>query len=86
MPNRDEIVERAMGLSSEDRAFVADALERSLDNQGFASQEVATAWAAEIERRIEAYDRGEVHADDVGPVIERLRQYLRKVRAGKVSP
>jgi hypothetical protein len=84
MQDRDEIVERAMALNSEDRAFVADALERSLETEGFASPEIAAAWAVEIERRIGAYDRGEIQAEEVGPAIERLRQYLRKVRAGKV--
>jgi hypothetical protein len=54
MPLRDQIVEQAMPLSPEDRIFVADALEQSLAGEGFATPEIASAWAAEVERRIAA--------------------------------
>ncbi len=84
MPLRDQIVEQAMALNPEDRAFVADALEQSLGSEGFASPEIAAAWAAEIERRIAEYDRGEVQTADMESAIVRMRQYLAKHRASKV--
>jgi putative addiction module component (TIGR02574 family) len=86
MPLRDQIVQQALSLTPEDRAFVADALEQSLAGQGFATPEIASAWAAEIERRIAAYDRGEVQGVDADAAIRRMRQFLEKHRAGKASP
>ena len=85
MSHRDRIVKQALGLSPEDRTFVADALEQSLANDGFASPEVASAWAVEVERRIAAFDLGEVQATHIEPAIERMRRALEKHRAGKVS-
>lgn len=84
MSQRDQIIEQALSLDPQDRAFLADALERSLSNEGFATGEIATAWAAEIERRIAAYDRGEAQADEVGTVLERMRRYLAEHRARNV--
>ncbi len=78
MSHRDQIVKQALGLSPEDRAFVADALEQSLTNDGFASPEVAPAWAIEIERRIAAFDRGEVRVTDSATALLRMRQILAK--------
>jgi hypothetical protein len=58
MANREQIVQEALSLAPEDRAFVADALEQSLSSGSFASPAIAEAWAHEIERRLAAYDRG----------------------------
>jgi len=84
MTNRDQIVEQALTLTPEDRAYVADALEQSLSNGGFATPEIASAWAAEIERRIAAYDRGEIQAVGAETAIERIRQQLVEHRVRKV--
>jgi putative addiction module component (TIGR02574 family) len=85
MTIRDQIVEQALTLTPEDRAYIADALEQSLSNGGFATPEIASAWAAEIERRITAYDRGEIQAVGTESAIERVRQQLAEQRARKVS-
>ncbi len=58
MTDREQVLEKALSLSAADRAFVADALEQCLPHAGFAIPEVAAAWAAEVERRIEAFERG----------------------------
>ena len=79
MTNRDQIVEQALSLAPEDRGYVADALEQSLSSGGFASPDIADAWAEEIERRLAAYDRGEVKAID-GTSLDRIRKQLAERR------
>ncbi|HVX62911.1 MAG TPA: addiction module protein, partial [Pirellulales bacterium] len=59
MALRDEIVKQALGLPPEDRAYLAEKLEESLPHDGFSTPEIAEAWASEIDRRLDAYDRGE---------------------------
>ena len=66
MEPREQIVEQALSLTPEDRVDVADALEHSLTPTGFATPEIAAEWATEIERRIAAYDRGEVQGLEPG--------------------
>ncbi|HEY2837706.1 MAG TPA: addiction module protein [Pirellulales bacterium] len=80
MANRDQIVEQALSLAPEDRAYVADALEQSLASSGFASPEVTEAWAEEVERRLAAYDRGDIKAID-GASWAHLRKQLADRRA-----
>lgn len=79
MTLRDQLVEQALALPPEDRAFLADTLEQSLTHDGFATPEIAAAWAEEIERRIAAFDRGEVSAvptdEALGNIRKRLEEY-----------
>jgi putative addiction module component (TIGR02574 family) len=86
MATRDEIAQQALALPPDDRAYVADVIEQSLTGGEFATAEIASAWAAEIERRIDAYDRGEVQALDGETAVQRIRQYLASRRAGKSEP
>lgn len=81
MLNRDQIIEQALSLPPEDRAFVADAIDQSLADGGFASPEIEKAWAEEIERRLAAYDRGEIKAIDADMALDRLREKLAARRA-----
>ena len=74
MAIRDEIAQQALNLPLEDRAYIADVIEQSLSAAGFASSEIAAAWSAEIERRAQAYERGEMPAQDWRAVIARLRE------------
>lgn len=74
MPNREEITRQTLTLSPEDRAYVADVLERSLDSGTFATPEIADAWSKEIDRRIAAYDRGETTAID----LETSKRHIRE--------
>lgn len=86
MPLRDDIVQQALALPPDDRAFVADTLAQSLTSGEFASPEIAAAWAKEIERRLTAYDRGDVQAVELDTALVRIRQHLAQHRARKVAP
>jgi putative addiction module component (TIGR02574 family) len=83
MASREQIVQEALSLAPEDRAFVADALEQSLSSGSFATPEIAAAWAHEIERRLAAYDRGEINAIDADAALIRIRQQLAERRSQK---
>jgi putative addiction module component (TIGR02574 family) len=83
---REQIVQQALTLAPGDRVYVADVLEQSLSDGGFSSAEIAAEWAAEVERRMAAYDRGEVQGNDVEAVVDRLRQQPAEHRARKVMP
>jgi hypothetical protein len=72
--SRDEVLQQALALAAEDRAFVAEALEESLTPGDFATPEIAAAWADEIERRAEACERGEMPAADWRAAMVRLRE------------
>jgi hypothetical protein len=73
MLTRDEIAQQALALPPGDRAYVAELLDRSLTTGEFASPEIAAAWMAETERRAQAYERGEITAEDWRTVMSRLR-------------
>ena len=85
MPQRDQIVEQALTLTPEDRAYVADKLAQSLATNGFATPEIAAAWAEEVEGRIAAYDRGDVKAAGADVAIDRMRRHLAEYRTRKVA-
>ncbi|MGE3639619.1 MAG: addiction module protein [Pirellulales bacterium] len=85
MSVREQILQDALALSVEDRTFVAEQLERSLDHGQFASPEIAAAWTAEIDRRIAAYERGELQAADAELSVERMRAFLADHRTRKVN-
>ena len=84
-PLRDEILQQALALDLADRAYLAYELERSLPSTAFASDEIATAWSQEIDRRIAAYDRGETTAISFDSAIGHIRMALdeRRSRTGK---
>ena len=67
-----ELLTVALTLSEIERANLAGALLRSLDPSPdpLADQ----AWAAEIERRVQAIDRGEVNLTPWGEVMAAMRQ------------
>jgi putative addiction module component (TIGR02574 family) len=54
----DQLFESALNLPEDERATLADRIWESID--GDTQEEITAAWAAEIKRRIEAADRGEV--------------------------
>jgi putative addiction module component (TIGR02574 family) len=67
-----QIEEQARALSAEERAKLAETMLESLHPS---VSEVATAWAEEIERRVAAFDRGEISsyaAEDVFAEAHRL--------------
>ena len=83
MTLRDQIVQQALSLPAEDRAYVADLLEGSLPESSFCDPEIAAAWSQEIERRIQAYDRGETTAVDFDVALEQMHQALAAHRSSK---
>jgi len=85
MSLREQIAEQALPLPPEDQAFVAELLERSLTKDGFATPELSAEWAAEVTRRIDAYDRGETQAVDAATAMQELRKELADRRAGTVK-
>jgi putative addiction module component (TIGR02574 family) len=86
MTMREQVLQEALALPPEDRAFVVERLDQSLNQGEFASPEIAAAWTAEIDRRIAAYERGEVPALDTDTSVERMRRYLAEHRGRKVNP
>jgi putative addiction module component (TIGR02574 family) len=54
-----ELEAQALGLSSDERAKLADIMLASLSTP---ITEIEDAWAQEIEQRVEAFDRGEVQS------------------------
>jgi hypothetical protein len=78
--NYKQILQEALALAPEDRAFVVDQVERRLDKGGFASPEIAAAWAQEIGQRVAAYERREIQAEDADVVLPRMRRFLAERR------
>jgi putative addiction module component (TIGR02574 family) len=70
-----ELAAKGTALAPDDRARLIDLLLASLDDEPRAL--VEAAWADEIERRLDAYDRGEVHAIDGEQVLEEARRIAR---------
>jgi putative addiction module component (TIGR02574 family) len=67
----EEILARAMALSSEERARIAHELLRSLDEP--ADDDVEGAWVAEIEKRARAVEDGTAELEDWHEVRDRIR-------------
>jgi putative addiction module component (TIGR02574 family) len=82
MTIREQIAQQALALPPEDRAFLAELLENSLTADGFTTPELEAEWAAEVARRIEAYDRGETHAVDAVTAMREMREGLANSRTG----
>ena len=67
----EELAQRAKRLSPDEREWLVDALLESLNAP--ATAELDAAWAAEIERRLAAYDRGDVTTIPVEEVFAKAR-------------
>lgn len=83
---REEIVQQALALPPDDRAYIADALEQSLAHREVMSPEIATAWSQELNRRIEAYERGETAAMDFETALDHMRRTLASRRSRRTTP
>jgi putative addiction module component (TIGR02574 family) len=68
-----ELAERGKELAPEDRSRLVDMLLVSLHEAPLA--EVEAAWDEEVERRLAAYDRGEVQAIDGEEVLAKARRH-----------
>lgn len=78
MLRRDEILEQALALPPDDRAYLAEALEESLPSchchPGSSSGSDLTK---ELRRRSLAYQNGQTTARDVTEMLEDMRQRQR---------
>ena len=70
-----ELAERGKALAPDDRSRLVDLLLESLHEAPLG--EVEAAWDAEAERRLAAYERGEVQALDGEEVLARARALAR---------
>ena len=69
-----QIEEQAKALSAEERAKLAESMLESLH---VPVSEVEAAWAEEIERRVAAFDRGEIPAYAAEDVFAEARSLSR---------
>jgi putative addiction module component (TIGR02574 family) len=70
-----DLASRGKQLPREERERLVDALLESLNEP--AAAELDAAWGAEIERRLAAYDRGEVQALSAEEVFAKARAIAR---------
>ncbi|MGH8335445.1 MAG: addiction module protein [Gammaproteobacteria bacterium] len=68
------LFEQAQRLPPAERAKLADELLASLDQL---DEVIQAQWAAEAERRLAAYDHGEIHALDADEVFSRLHKNMK---------
>jgi putative addiction module component (TIGR02574 family) len=69
---KEQIIAEAMSLDAGEREDIAEELLLSLD--GVNRNELVIAWAAELDRRLEAMDRGEAKLIDGEEVMRELRE------------
>jgi hypothetical protein len=69
----DELVEQARQLAPEERVVLLDALNELVTPP---DADWEAAWAKAAEDRLDAFERGEVAAEDFDVVMERLRRKL----------
>ncbi len=67
-----ELAERGKELPPEDRSRLVDMLLESLHEVSIA--DVEAAWDEEVERRLVAYDRGEIQSMDGEEVLAKARR------------
>jgi putative addiction module component (TIGR02574 family) len=67
-----DVIARAKALPPDERQVVVDELLQSLNAP--ASEALDASWEAEIRRRLDAYDRGEVQAIDAVEVFAKARR------------
>jgi putative addiction module component (TIGR02574 family) len=71
-----ELAERGKALAPEDRSRLVDMLLVSLHEAPVA--EVEAAWDQEVERRLAAYDRGELQSLDGEEVLAKARRLTQR--------
>jgi putative addiction module component (TIGR02574 family) len=71
----DQILKEVMALPADEKAKLAEQLLASLDAE--ASVEIERLWREEAERRIDAFEAGEITAEPAEDVIKALRERKR---------
>jgi putative addiction module component (TIGR02574 family) len=81
MPLDSDLIDRSLALSEAERADLAHRLLVSLQPSVAESPaEVDKAWSAELERRVDQVDRGEVKMIPWPEAEKRIRESLHKAR------
>ena len=83
MSTADDILQQALQLPQHERAGLAHQLIVSLDSVDLdepKEEGYDEAWAAEIQRRLESFDRGETTARPWQEVLAEMREQLRGQR------
>lgn len=73
-PSLKQMEEQARALSPDDRAKLAQSILESLHTP---IADVEAAWAAEIEKRVAAFDRGELESYPAEDVFAEARRLMR---------
>jgi putative addiction module component (TIGR02574 family) len=71
-----ELAERGKALAPGDRSRLVDMLLESLNEQSLS--EIESAWDEEAERRLAAYDRGDMQTIDGEEVLAKARALARR--------
>ena len=74
LPSLKQMEEQARALSPDDRAKLAQSILESLHAP---VAEIEAAWAAEIEKRVAAFDRGEMQSYPAEDVFAEARRLMR---------
>jgi putative addiction module component (TIGR02574 family) len=69
-----QILQSALSLSPDDRVEIAEWLMLSLDKE--VASEIETAWAEEIQRRIDSLDSGRVKTIPADDIMREMRERL----------
>lgn len=69
-----QILQTALALPPDDRVEIAESLIMSLDQERAA--EIEATWAAEIKRRLDSIDKGEVQLIPADEVMRAMRARL----------
>jgi putative addiction module component (TIGR02574 family) len=70
----EQILQSALGLNPDERVEIAESLILSLDDDQAA--EIEATWAAEIKRRLESIDKGNVQLIPADEVMRGMRERL----------
>lgn len=78
MASVESLLDQALQLSPEDRADLAQRLLQTLEkgHRSLSADEWVAAWKPELERRVQAHERGETVAMDWRESLERVRNSL----------
>ncbi len=74
MTHREQILEQALTLSPEDRAFVVAALSQSLDSVATQANQTAEELSTELQRRSAVYRAGQSTARPAAVVLAEQRE------------
>lgn len=85
MTTRDQLAELALKLDVDDRAFLADLLAGSLQEDRMSVARLAQEWTDEIDRRIDAYERGEMPSMSIEEGLASVRAALGERRQSPVQ-